>query len=174
MMTHASARWLRFPCILRGRSTILYQFHTQLLERSYLRQLVVKSVRVFHRLSAVPPTCPNRPRRVISRQNASRWPRAAGRNRGSNHRDAIIVPSQPSLYHTDANIAKQPNFHNADRPSTFQSSIHLLFSSRCLRAVQPSRKRSHGSHERHLFSLKPSRHWPRETASSDASHHAPI
>lgn len=58
----------------------IYQFHTQLLKRSYLRQLVVKSVRVFHRLSAVPPTRRNRPRRVISRQNASRWSGTAGRN----------------------------------------------------------------------------------------------
>lgn len=87
----------------------IYQFHTQLLKLSYLRQLVVKSVRVFHRLSTVPPTCPNRPRSVISRQNASRRFRTAGQKLCSKP-TTVENDRHSSKHHGNANVAKETEF----------------------------------------------------------------
>lgn len=63
-------------------------------------------------------------------------------------------------------LRKGPNFHNADRSHPRSRSFHLLSFSLddVYVAFHTSRKRSHGSHERHLFSLNPSPRWPRETA----------
>lgn len=51
MMTHAPVRMALVPMHFARTIDDILRLHGQLLDRSYLRQLAVKSVRVFHRLS---------------------------------------------------------------------------------------------------------------------------
>lgn len=67
----------------RTRRSMMTKLHGQPFSgRSYLRQLAVKSVRVFQQLSPSHPRARNCPSCVISRQNASRFDRnSCGRKR---------------------------------------------------------------------------------------------
>jgi len=64
MMTHVPVRMALVPMHFARTMDDIPRLHGQLLDRSYLQQLAVKSVRVFHRLS---PSHPRARIRMLSR-----------------------------------------------------------------------------------------------------------
>lgn len=142
---------------------------------------------MFHRLSPVPPTRPNRrPRRVISRQNASRWPADDNRaprttaNRSSFspiHRERHAKKRQ-TLRNVRISIMPAPllllsipshSLSQSSSPSTFFFPLRVYthcstFSEAVSRFPQTPP----------LFSEPISTLTERETASSDPTHHLPL